>query len=39
MAGTVSAVSLASNGLLLLGHDTIASFTEGTAGATIAANL
>ena len=39
MAGNTSAISLASNGLLLLGHETIASFDEGTAGATIAANL
>ena len=34
-----SSISLASNALLLLGHSTIASFTEASAGATIAANL
>ena len=39
MTGTTSSISLASNALLLLGHGTIASFEEGTAGATIAANL
>ena len=39
MTGTTSNISLASNALLLLGHETIASFDEGTAGATIAANL
>ena len=39
MAGTTSSISLASNALLLLGHETIASFDEGTAGATLAANL
>jgi len=39
MTGTTSSISLASNALLLLGHETIASFDEGTAGATIAANL
>jgi len=30
---------MSSNALLLLGHETIASFTETTAGATLAANL
>ena len=39
MTGTTSSISLASNALLLLGHETIASFEEGTAGATIASNL
>jgi len=39
MTGTPSSISLASNALLLLGHQPIASFDEGTAGATIAANL
>lgn len=39
MAGITSSISIASNALLLLGHEPIASFTEGTAGATIAANL
>lgn len=39
MTGLTSDISIASNGLLLLGHDPIASFTEPTAGATIAANL
>ena len=39
MTGITSDISIASNGLLLLGHDPIASFTEPTAGATIAANL
>jgi len=39
MTGNTSNISLASNALLLLGHEPIASFTEGTAGATIAANL
>jgi len=39
MTGTPSNIALASNALLLLGHETIASFTEGTAGATIASNL
>ena len=34
-----SGISIASNALLLLGHEPISSFTEGTAGATIAANL
>lgn len=36
---SISDISIASNGLLLLGNDTIASFTEDTAGATIAAEL
>jgi len=35
----VSAVQLASNALLLLGHEPISSFTESTAGAQIASNL
>lgn len=35
----VSAIQLASNALLLLGHDPISSFTESTAGAQIASNL
>jgi len=39
MTGTTSSISLASNALLLLGHETIASFDEGTSGATIADNL
>jgi len=38
-AGTTSDISLSSNALLLIGHDTIASFEESTAGATIASNL
>jgi len=32
-------VEICSNALLLIGHDTISSFTEGGAGATVAANL
>jgi len=39
MAGTTSSISLASNGLLLLGHEPISNFEDGTSGATIAANL
>jgi len=39
MTGTTSAISLSSNALLLLGHEPIASFEDGTSGATIAANL
>ena len=39
MAGNAADISLASNALLLLGHDPIASFTEATAGAEIAENL
>ena len=39
MAGNAADISLASNALLLLGHQTIASFTEATAGAEIASNL
>ena len=38
-AGTTSAISLCSNGLLLIGHQSIASFKEGTAGSEIADNL
>lgn len=36
---TTSNISIASNGLLLLGHSTIASFTEDSTGAVVAANL
>jgi hypothetical protein len=32
-------ISLCSNALLMIGHGTISSFTEGGAGATVAANL
>lgn len=32
-------ISICSNALLLIGHGTISSFTEGTAGATVASNL
>jgi len=39
MAATAKDISIASNALLLLGHEPIASFTEPSAGATIAANL
>ena len=39
MTGVTSSISLSSNALLLLGHEPIASFTDGTTGATIAANL
>lgn len=39
MAGNASDISIASNALLLLGHTTIASFTEDSAGAQIASNL
>ena len=39
MAGNSAAVSLASNALVLLGHQSIASFTEETAGAQVAENL
>ena len=39
MAGTATDIQIASNALLLLGHEPIASFEEPTAGATIAANL
>jgi len=38
-AGSTTSISLASNALLLLGHESIASFEETTAGATIASNL
>jgi len=38
-AGSTTSISLASNALLLLGHESIASFDEQTAGATIASNL
>lgn len=37
--GSASDVELASNALLLLGHDPISSFTESTAGAQVASNL
>ena len=39
MAGTATDIQIASNALLLLGHEPIANFEEPTAGATIAANL
>lgn len=39
MAGSVSSVKLASNGLLLLGHQPIASFEEASTGAQVASNL
>ena len=39
MTGNTSNISLASNALLLLGHEPISSFTEATSGATIASNL
>jgi len=39
MAGNTTDISLASNALLLIGHEAIASFEEPTAGATIASNL
>ena len=39
MAGTTKDVKIASNGLQLLGHTAITSFTEGTAGAEIASAL
>jgi len=39
MAAITSSISMASNALLLLGHEPISSFTDGTSGATIAANL
>ncbi len=32
-------IEICSNALLLLGHDTISSFTEGTTGSKVAANL
>jgi hypothetical protein len=34
-----TSISMCSNALLLIGHGTISSFTEGGAGATVAANL
>jgi len=37
--GTTTDISLSSNALLLIGHSSIASFDEQTAGATIASNL
>jgi hypothetical protein len=39
MAGVTSGIAIASNALILLGHTSIASFDEGTAGAVIADNL
>jgi len=39
MAGITSSIAIASNALLLLGHQPISSFNDGTSGATIAANL
>lgn len=39
MAGTTADVKIASNGLQLLGHTAITSFTEGSAGAEIASAL
>lgn len=39
MAGTTSEIKLASNALILLGHQPISSFTEATAGAQVASNL
>jgi len=39
MAGSASDIALASNAMLLLGGSTIASFTDGSAEAEIAANL
>jgi hypothetical protein len=39
MAGNAADISLASNALILLGHEPIASFTETTAGAQVAENL
>jgi len=39
MAGNAAEISLSSNALLLLGHQPIASFTEGTAGSQVAENL
>lgn len=39
MAGTTSAVGIASNALILLGHQSISSFTDGSAGADVAAAL
>lgn len=39
MAGNTADIQLASNALLLLGHEPIAAFDEPTAGAQIASNL
>ena len=39
MAGSTTDVGIASNALILLGHQPIASFTEPTAGAEVASNL
>ena len=39
MTGITSSISMCSNALLLIGHDSIASFTEGSTGAVIASNL
>jgi len=39
MAGNTTDVQIASNALILLGHQPIASFTEPTAGAEVASNL
>lgn len=39
MASSTKNISIASNALLLLGHEPITSFTEGTVGATIASSL
>lgn len=39
MAGSVSDIQLASNALILLGHEPISSFEEPTAGAQVASNL
>jgi len=39
MAGNAADISLASNALILLGHEPISSFEETTAGAQVAANL
>ena len=39
MPGSVSSIKLASNGLLLLGHQPIASFEEPSSGAQVASNL
>jgi hypothetical protein len=39
MAGTSSDIQIASNSLILLGHEPISSFTEGTTGSQVASNL
>ena len=39
MAGTTSAVSISSNALILIGHQAISSFTDGSSGADVAAAL